>query len=68
VKSDLHWDHLLRLLKHPNIVVLKESTTRVGQVAQVLAAQPDAAVMCCDSPNLGWWCRPCRSAGMARRT
>jgi len=53
VKSDLHWDHLLRLMKHPNIVVLKESTTRVGQVAQVLAAQPDAAVMCCDSPNLG---------------
>jgi 4-hydroxy-tetrahydrodipicolinate synthase len=53
VKSDLHWDHLLRLMKHPNIVVLKESTTRVGQVAQVLAARPDAAVMCCDSPNLG---------------
>jgi 4-hydroxy-tetrahydrodipicolinate synthase len=53
VKSDLHWDHLLRLMKHENIVVLKESTTRVGQVAQVLAAQPDAAVMCCDSPNLG---------------
>jgi 4-hydroxy-tetrahydrodipicolinate synthase len=53
VKSDLHWDHLLRLLKHENIVVLKESTTRVGQVAQVLAARPDAAVMCCDSPNLG---------------
>jgi 4-hydroxy-tetrahydrodipicolinate synthase len=53
VKSDLHWDHLRRLMKHPNIVVLKESTTRVGQVAQVLAARPDAAVMCCDSPNLG---------------
>jgi 4-hydroxy-tetrahydrodipicolinate synthase len=53
VKSDLHWDHLLRLMRHPNIVVLKESTTRVGQVAQVLAAKPDAAVMCCDSPNLG---------------
>ena len=53
VKSDLHWEHLLRLLQHPNIVVLKESTTRVGQVAQVLAAQPDAAIMCCDSPNLG---------------
>jgi 4-hydroxy-tetrahydrodipicolinate synthase len=46
-------DHLLRLMKHPNVVVLKESTTRVGQVAQVLAARPDAAVMCCDSPNLG---------------
>jgi 4-hydroxy-tetrahydrodipicolinate synthase len=53
VKTDLHWDHLLRLMKHPNVVVLKESTTRVGQVAQVLAANPDAAVMCCDSPNLG---------------
>lgn len=53
VKSDLHWSHLIRLLRHPNIVVLKESTTRVGQVAQVLAARPDAAIMCCDSPNLG---------------
>jgi len=53
VKSDLHWDHLLRLMKHPNIVVLKESTTRVGQVAQVCAANPDATIMCCDSPNLG---------------
>jgi 4-hydroxy-tetrahydrodipicolinate synthase len=53
VKSDLHWDHLLRLMQHPNIVVLKESTTRVGQVAQVCAARPDATIMCCDSPNLG---------------
>ena len=53
VKSDLHWDHLLRIFKHPNYVVHKESTTRVGQVAQVLAAKPDVSVMCCDSPNLG---------------
>jgi 4-hydroxy-tetrahydrodipicolinate synthase len=53
IKTDLHWDHLLRLLKHPNYVILKESTTRVGQVAQMLAAKPDATVMCCDSPNLG---------------
>jgi len=57
VKSDLHWDHLLRLMRHPNCVVLKESTTRVGQVAQVLATAParapHCAVMCCDSPNLG---------------
>ena len=53
VKSDLHWDQLLRIFKHPNYVVHKESTTRVGQVAQVLAARPDVAVMCCDSPNLG---------------
>ncbi len=53
VKSDLHWDHLLRLFKHPNIVVHKESTARVGQVAQILVARPDVSVMCCDSPNLG---------------
>ena len=53
VKTDLHWDNLLRLFKHPNYVVHKESTTRVGQVAQILAAKPDVAVMCCDSPNLG---------------
>jgi 4-hydroxy-tetrahydrodipicolinate synthase len=53
VKSDLHWDHLIRIFKHPNYVVHKESTARVGQVAQVLAAKTDVAVMCCDSPNLG---------------
>jgi 4-hydroxy-tetrahydrodipicolinate synthase len=53
VKTDLHWDHLLRIFRHPNFVVHKESTTRVGQVAQVLAAKPDVSVMCCDSPNLG---------------
>ncbi len=53
VKTDLHWDNLLRLFKHPNYVIHKESTTRVGQVAQILAARPDVAVMCCDSPNLG---------------
>lgn len=53
VKTDLHWSNLLRIFKHPNYVVHKESTTRVGQVAQVLHARPDVAVMCCDSPNLG---------------
>jgi 4-hydroxy-tetrahydrodipicolinate synthase len=53
VKSDLHWDHLLRIFKHPNYVVHKESTARVGQVAQVLADKPSVSVMCCDSPNLG---------------
>ena len=34
-------------------MIHKESTTRVGQVAQVLRANPDVSVMCCDSPNLG---------------
>lgn len=53
VKTDLHWDNLLRIFKHPNYVVHKESTTRVGQVAQVIAGRPDVSIMCCDSPNLG---------------
>ena len=53
VKTDLHWDHLLRIFKHPNYVIHKESTARVGQVAQVLAGNPSVSVMCCDSPNLG---------------
>ncbi|MEE3662052.1 4-hydroxy-tetrahydrodipicolinate synthase [Brenneria sp. g21c3] len=53
VKTDLHWNSLLRIFQHPNYVIHKESTTRVGQVAQVLAGNPNVAVMCCDSPNLG---------------
>jgi 4-hydroxy-tetrahydrodipicolinate synthase len=53
VKTDLGHEALLRIFAHPNLVVHKESTGRVGQVAQVLAAHPDVSVMCCDSPNLG---------------
>lgn len=53
VKTDLHWSNLLRLSEHPNMVVLKESTTRVGQVAQVCAGKPDMSIMCCCSPTLG---------------
>jgi len=53
VKTDLHWDSLVRIFQHPNYVVHKESTARVGQVGQILAARPDVSVMCCDSPNLG---------------
>ena len=53
VNTDLHWDNLLKLAEQPNMVVLKESTTRVGQVAQMCAAKPDMAIMCCCSPNLG---------------
>ena len=53
VKTDLHWTDILKLAEHPNMVVLKESTTRVGQVAQVCAANADMSIMCCCSPNLG---------------
>jgi len=53
VGTDLPWDHILRLAEHPNMTVLKESTTRVGQVAKICAADPDMSIMCCCSPNLG---------------
>ena len=53
VKTDLHWDHLLRIFKHPNFVIHKESTAPVCHVAQILAARPDVTVMCCDAPALG---------------
>src|SRR5713226_409625 len=45
VKSDLHWEHLLRIFQRPNYVVHKESTARVGQVAQVLAASPNLGLV-----------------------
>src|SRR5262249_49098830 len=41
VKTDLPANALLRIFSHPNFVVHKESTTRVAQVAQLLAARPD---------------------------
>jgi 4-hydroxy-tetrahydrodipicolinate synthase len=53
VQTDLAWDRLLRIFQHPRYVVHKESTARVAQVAQILAARPDVSVMCCDSPTLG---------------
>ena len=53
VSTDLGVDDILRLAEHPNIAVLKESTTRVAQVAQLCAAKPDLSLMCCCSPNLG---------------
>ena len=53
VHTDLGWESLLRIFEHPNYVVHKESTARVGQVAQLLAAKPNVSGMCCDSPNLG---------------
>jgi 4-hydroxy-tetrahydrodipicolinate synthase len=53
VGTDLKTEDLLRIAAHPRFVVLKESTTRVGQVAQVCAAKPAMSLMCCCSPNLG---------------
>lgn len=53
VKTDLDAEAVIRLAEHPNIVILKESTSRVAQVAEVAAAGAELALMCCDSPNLG---------------
>jgi 4-hydroxy-tetrahydrodipicolinate synthase len=53
VGTDLHTEELVTLAAHPNIVVLKESTTRVGQVAQMAASGADISLMCCCSPHLG---------------
>lgn len=53
VKTDLPHTSILRLAEHENIVVNKESTSRVGQIAQTAAGKPDMSLMCCDSPNLG---------------
>jgi len=53
IKTDLTADDIIRLAEHPNIVVNKESTTRVAQIAQLCAAKPDISLMCCCSPNLG---------------
>jgi 4-hydroxy-tetrahydrodipicolinate synthase len=53
IKTDLTADEILRLAEHPNIVINKESTARVAQVARLCAAKPDMSLMCCCSPNLG---------------
>ena len=63
VKSDLHWDQLLRIFKHPNYVVHKESTTRVGQVAQcnqaVLTRVCSACVRVASQRVNGPWVATC---------
>lgn len=53
VKTDLAAQDILEIAAHPNVVVHKESTGRVGQVGEICAANPDLSIMCCCSPNLG---------------
>ena len=53
VKTDLSADEVLRIAEHPNVQMLKESTGRVAQVAQLARAKPNMSLMCCCSPNLG---------------
>jgi 4-hydroxy-tetrahydrodipicolinate synthase len=53
VKTDLSAKAVLKLAEHPNIIVNKESTSRVSQISHLCAARPDFSLMCCDSPTLG---------------
>lgn len=54
VKTDLSAADILRIAEHPNVVIHKESTGRVAQVAEVLRGRPEGfAVMCCCAPDLG---------------
>ena len=53
VKTDLSAEEVLRIAAHPNVQLLKESTGRVAQAAQIARANPEMSRMCCCSPNLG---------------
>ncbi|RMF93814.1 MAG: 4-hydroxy-tetrahydrodipicolinate synthase [Nitrospinota bacterium] len=53
VRTDLPAEAIIRLADHPNIVIDKEATPRPGQIAQIIAAQKELSVMCCDSPHFG---------------
>lgn len=53
VGTDLHTTDILTLADHPNIVILKESTRRVGQVAEIAGKRSDISLMCCCNPDLG---------------
>jgi 4-hydroxy-tetrahydrodipicolinate synthase len=53
VGTDLPPEAVIKLADHPNIVIDKEAMARPGQIAQILAAQKELSLMCCDSPNLG---------------
>ena len=53
VGTDLPPEAVIELADHPNIVIDKEAMARPGQIAQILAAQKELSLMCCDSPNLG---------------
>jgi 4-hydroxy-tetrahydrodipicolinate synthase len=53
VGTDLPAEAIIQLAEHPNIVIDKEAMARPGQIAQILAADTDMSLMCCDSPNLG---------------
>lgn len=50
---DLCAEDIIQLADHPHIVVDKEAMPRAGQIAQIVAAKKDIAIMCCDYPGYG---------------
>ena len=59
VKSDLHWDHLLRIFKHPNYVIHKEfdRPRRPGGAGAGRPAGRLGDVLRLARTSV-WWCRP----------
>ena len=53
LRTDLQLETLLRIFRHPNYIVHKESTARVNQIAELLRAAPDVSIMCDNSPEPG---------------
>ena len=53
VGTDLPPEAIIKLADHPNIIIDKEAMARPGQIAQILTANKEMSLMCCDSPNLG---------------
>jgi len=68
VKSDLHWDNLLRMFRHPNYVVHRNRPRASAKSPRCSPASRRCRSCAATAPILGWWYRPCRSAGMAPPT
>ena len=45
-RTDLHWNDLLKIVRHPDTVVLVASTAHVGEVARLNAVNADPFAVC----------------------
>ena len=68
IKTDLHWDQLLRIYKHPHYVILKESTTAWARSRSCSQRSPTARSCAATRPTSAWSCRRCRSAATEQPT
>jgi hypothetical protein len=65
VKSDLHWDHLLRIFKHPNYVVHRNRPHALVRSRRCWPENPACRSCAVTALTSGWWCRPCLWAATA---